>query len=310
MAASSKPTKIIVIQGATASGKTGLAIELAKRFSGEIVNADSLQMVRGFDIGTAKPTLSERSQAAHHLIDVVEPDEPLDVARFVEMAAGCIRNLEKSGKLSIIAGGTGLYVRALLGGLVDLPGRNDVLRAKYEKTLEECGAEALFATLAAQAPEAEQHVDRRNPRRVIRALEVLELTGKPIWQWQDEHRFAEKPYRALRFAIDASTEWLRPRVEQRTRQMLENGLIEEVRSLLRRFPDAAPKAFEAIGYRQVLAVINGEAAESELASAIATATVRYARKQRMWLRKEHDIKWIAPGELDSVVATTADFLSR
>jgi tRNA dimethylallyltransferase len=301
--------QIAVVQGPTASGKTELAVRIARRFDGELVNADSLQWVKYFDIGTAKPSASDRAAVQHYLIDSVEPDEHTDVATYLRLARPIIADIQKRGSLPIVEGGTGLYVRALLGGLVELPGRNDALRERFEALLMSEGPEGLFAELERREPHAAQHIDRDNPRRVIRALEVLELTGKPIWSWQREHGFSERPYDAFIIAIRPDMESLQVRVEDRTDYMLKLGLVDEVRDLLNRYPRTL-KAFGAIGYAQVLQMIDGEFPESELKARIVTATMQYAKKQLRWLKTEKDVHWIVSGEQDQVLAELGEWVSR
>lgn len=282
----------MVVQGPTASGKTGLAIRIGERFSGEIVNADSLQMLRGFTIGSAKPTSEERARAPHHLIDAVDADEALDAGRYVRLAREVVAGIHGRGKLPIVAGGTGLYVRALLGGLADLPGRDENLRESYRRRIEREGLDALFESLEARTPGAERYIDRRNSRRVIRALEILDLTGKPIWDWQKEHGFADRPYRAFRIAIRIDMETLRRLIDVRTRKMLEDGFVDEVRGLVTRHPDRSLKPYESIGYRQVLEFLDGKLAEEDLAHAIIRHTRRYAKRQLTWLKREEGLRWI------------------
>lgn len=302
--------KIVVLQGPTACGKTGLAIRICRRFQGEVVGADSLQWVRRFDIGSAKPTNEERAAARHHLIDVIEADEGADVARYRHLAREAIEEISARGMLPVVAGGTGLYVRALLGGLVDLPSADESLRTSYEALLEREGPRGLFAELERRCPEAHRHVDKKNPRRVIRALEVMALTGRPIWQWQMEHRFLERPYRSFRIAIRPEMDLLEERIAKRTDAMLAEGLVDEVRSLLRRYPDRSLKPYTAIGYAQVLDYLDGEISEEELPQHIRRVTRRYAKKQLRWLNQEEDLRWMSPVEEPEVMQELEAFLKN
>ncbi len=309
MVAGDKPN-IVVVQGPTACGKTGLAIRIAQTFGGEIVNADSVQFVRHFDIGSAKPTAEERRAAVHHLVDAVEPDAPYDAAEYARRAHACITEILERKRLPVVSGGTGLYVRALLGGLVELPKRNESLRAKYAEILETSGVAALFSMLEDRAPEAGEYIDRHNPPRVVRALEVLEMTGRPIWKWQREHRFRDRPYRALVLALKPDFAALEERIRLRTRDMLEAGLVREVQKLLERFPDRNIRAYGSIGYRQALEFLDGKTAEAELEESIVRATRRYAKKQLSWLNTEPDVRWCDPENEAEILARAAAFLSE
>ncbi|RJO74434.1 MAG: tRNA (adenosine(37)-N6)-dimethylallyltransferase MiaA [Myxococcales bacterium] len=309
MGESSKP-KLVAVQGPTASGKSGFAIRLALRFDGEIVNADSLQRVRHFDIGTAKPTPEESARIAHHLFDAIEPAEPTDAGRYLAAARPVIAAIAARGRVPVVVGGTGLYVRALLYGLVALPPRNETLRSEYEAILRTQGREALVEQLLFQCPDAPTHIDCRNPARVVRALEVLALTGQPIWRWQAEHRFAERPYEAFSIALNPDPDVLAERIARRSERMVEAGLVEEVKDLLRRFPDRSLKPYGAIGYRQVLEYLGGGLAYDALAPAITRATWHYARKQLSWLRTEKNLRWMRPEEESAVAEEIAAFLAR
>ena len=303
-----KRPKIIVIQGPTASGKTGLAVEVAERFGGEIVNADSLQWIREFDAGTAKPTPEERARAVFHLVDVFDPADRPDAGCFVDLARHAIADIFERGCLPIIAGGTALYVRTLLGGLVELPSRNDDLRAGYDAVLEDKGAAGLAELLLQKDPTAQNHIDLQNPVRVVRALEVLDLTGLPIQEHQARHRFAERPYRALRFHLDVDLDSLDHRIHLRTAIMLESGLIEEALRLLARYgEDCLP--MRSIGYRQVAQCLAGEFPESQVQEKIETATRRYARKQIRWMNKEDSRPIRYPEQLPEVLEMIEEFLS-
>lgn len=311
MGASSKATKerIVVVVGPTASGKSALAGRLAERFAGEIISADSVAWIKGFDIGSAKPTPEERARLPHHLLDCLAPDETADVARFVRLARAAITDIAGRGKLPIVCGGTGLYVRALLGGLVELPGRDTAKRAEYERLLTERGLAALRARLLAADPAAATHHDLANPVRLIRALEVLETTGRPLWRWKEEHAFAERPYESLYLALDPPPEILKARIAARTAAMLAAGLLDELRGLLARYPDPTLNAYGSIGYKEALQVLRGERPEAELAAAIEQATWRYVKKQRTWLKAEANlIRLGAPAE-EEAAGLIARFLA-
>ncbi len=290
MAEQAKP-KVLVIQGPTACGKTALSIRLAQEYQGEIVNADSMQMVRGFNVGTAKPTPQERQQVPHHLFDVVSPDEHYDAGGYVDRARAVIDLILRKQRLPIIVGGTGLYVRTLLGGLADLPGADAQLRERYQAILNEQGVKALADMLLEKDPKAVQTLDLENPVRVIRALEVLELTGEPIWLHQQRHEFADRPYDTLQVVIHADLAVLDDRIRQRTALMVKSGLIEEVQRLLMVYGDRTLRPYQSIGYRQVLEFLDGKTDYYNLEEEIIRKTRRYARKQLQWLRNEKQTRW-------------------
>ncbi len=298
---------VVVIQGPTASGKTGLAVEIAERFDGEIVNADSLQWIREFDAGTAKPTPEERERAVFHLVDIFDPADRPDAGCFVNLAREAIADIAERSRLPVIAGGTALYVRALLGGLVELPSRDDELRASYDSILQSEGAEALAKRLLEKDPSAADHIDLQNPVRVVRALEVLEKTGIPIQEHQARHRFAERPYRALRLHLEADLNELDRRIHLRTRMMLDAGLIEEALRLLARYGDDS-LPMRSIGYRQVVRCLAGDFPESLLQEKIEVATRRYARKQLRWMHHEdsHPVRY--PEEKETIFRLVEEFL--
>jgi tRNA dimethylallyltransferase len=294
--------RIVVIVGPTASGKTALALELvsAVRERGgdaEIVSADSQQVYRGMDIGTAKAAHAERARVAHHLIDVVSPSEEMTAARFVALADAAIAGIAARGHHPIVAGGTGLYVRALLHGLFEGPPADAALRARLERE----GAAALHARLSQVDPVAAARIDAGDLRRIVRALEVFELTGTPISAHQRAHdiRRAPRRYPARVVGLDPPRAELRRRIDERVQAMLAGGLIEETRGLAAAGHDLSRRAFDAIGYREVRAHLSGELAREALAPAIAAATRRFARRQLAWFRSEPEVAWYnAPDSVD------------
>ena len=278
-----------------------MSIRLAQEYQGEIINADSMQMVRGFNVGTAKPTLQERQQVPHHLFDVVGPDEHYDAGSYVERARAVIDLVARKGRLPIIVGGTGLYVRTLLGGLADLPGADAELRRKYQSILDEQGPKALADLLVARDARAVQTLDLENPVRVIRALEVLDLTGEPIWAHQERHEFADRPYDTLQVVVHTDLAVLDERIKQRTARMVKAGLIEEVQRLLVVYGDRTLRPYQSIGYRQVLEFMDGKTDYYNLEEEIVRKTRRYARKQLQWLRNEKGTRWYRHPEQDGKI---------
>ncbi len=284
--------RIAVIAGPTASGKTALAIALARRLGGEIVNADSQQVYRGLDVGTAKPTPEERAQAPHHLLDVVEPGEGMDAARFVALADAAIADVAGRGRFPVVAGGTGLYLRALLHGVVAAPGRDPALRARLEADAAREGRPALHARLAAVDPEAARRIRPNDLVRIVRALEIAHAGGRPSELFA-AHAFAQDRYDADVFALDPPRAELHARIEARVREMFASGLLDEAAALLARFGDALPRKLP-IGYADASASARGEIALGEAIRRVQVAHRRYARRQITWLRKERGVEWVRP----------------
>jgi tRNA dimethylallyltransferase len=275
--------KLLVICGPTASGKTALAVELAEKLDAEIVSADSQQCYRGLDAGTAKPTPEERARVRHHLLDVAEPEEQLDAARFVRLADSAIAEIGRRGKRIIVAGGTGLWIRALLRGLLDAPGASPRFRQALREEFEAQGVPALHERLRAVDPAAAAKILANDRVRIERALEVHALSGRPLSELQREHGFAEARHDALLWFLDPPRDVLRARIEARTRRMFEGGsLRRETEWLIQR---GATKALRIIGYTECAeALRTGDWALAE--ERTNARTWQYARRQRTWFAKE------------------------
>ena len=273
----------LFIVGPTAGGKTAVAIELALRLNAEVVSADSMQVYRGLDIGTAKPSATERAAVPHHLLDICEPDEIFDAKRFVELAANVIAEIQDRGHVALVVGGTGLYVRALRHGLFDGPARDPMLRVR----LEALPAPALFAELQSVDPQTAARIDRHNPRRLVRALEVFYATGKPIaalqTQWQMS---AERPAPSRIFGLTRARAELNARIERRIDEQLAAGWLREVERLLARGVAANPTAMQAAGYRELAAHLRGEVSLADAVALIKTRTRQLAKRQLTWFRRE------------------------
>lgn len=282
--------ELLVIVGETASGKTSLAIELARKYDGEIVGADSVQVYRGFDIGSGKPTPEELAGVRHHLLDVAEPDEDFDAARFVELADAAIADIRSRGRLPIVCGGTYLWVRALLFGLASAPRAPKELRAALQEEAARVGSPALHARLALIDPASAARLHPNDAVRIIRALEVHASTGRPLSELQSEHGFRTVRHRARQVAIKHPREIIEARIERRVDEMLARGWVEEVRGLLAKgYGNTRPMA--AVGYAEVKRHLEG-ATDVELRTAIYRATKTFARRQRTWLAKAA-VEWIA-----------------
>jgi tRNA dimethylallyltransferase len=291
---------LLVIVGPTGSGKTALAAELAERVGGEVVSADSVQVVRRFDVGSGKPTAEELGRAPHHLLDVVDPLEPMDAARWAQLADAAISDIRARGRTPIVCGGTFLWVRALLFGLAEAPPADDALRDEYRALAEHGGREAVHQRLAAVDPASAERLNPNDFVRVSRALEVFELTGVPLSRWQAQHGFAKPRHAARLVGIDWPREELDARLLARTRAMMAAGFVEEVRGLLADGYGAA-RAMRSVGYRQIAEALSSDAPldESELEQRIYRATRVFVRRQRTWLRDE-PVEWLAPGTLPDV----------
>lgn len=281
-AAASKQ-RLLVIVGPTASGKTALACQLAERLGAEIVSADSQQCYRGLDAGTAKPTAEERARAPHHLLDVADPEEQLDAARFVQLADAAIADIGQRGKRAVVAGGTGLWIRALLRGLLDAPGASPEFRAALREEFEKLGVPALHARLREVDPSAAASILPNDRVRIERALEVHALSGKPLSELQRDHRFADARYDALIWFLDPPRDLLRERIAARTRRMFADGsLRRETEWLLGR---GESKALKIIGYGECAdALRTGDWAAAE--ERTNARTRQYAKRQRTWFAKD------------------------
>ena len=302
--------KLVVIVGPTAAGQTALACDLAQRLDAEIVSADSQQCYRGLDVATAKPTEAERRRAPHHLLDVAEPEEQLDAARFVRLAEEAMREIRARGRKVIVAGGTGLWIRALLKGLVDAPGADPAFRQRLREEMSELGVPAVHARLARVDPEAASNILPNDRVRIERALEVHHGTGRRISALQREHRFAAVRHEALTIFVDPPREVLDGRIARRAESFFASGALQtETKALLERIErvPAAAKALKIIGYGECAeALQNGDVAGA--AVRIAARTRKYAKRQRSWFRKDagQAIPW--PPDLEAVGREAAEFL--
>jgi len=285
---------LTVVVGPTASGKTALAVRLAEERGGEIVSADSVQIYRRFDIGSGKPSAEERARVVHHLVDLLDPNEPIDAAGWATLAARAIDDIRARGREPIVCGGTFLWVRALLFGLAGAPPADAVIRARHRARAESEGRPALHAELAQVDPESAARLAPNDLVRVSRALEVHELTGVPLSRWQAEHGFRTPRYVARLVGVRRDRDELDRRIEARVQAMLAAGWIDEVRAL-NAAGYGSSRAMGAVGYKQVsLALANGAPIDlSALALSIVRATRIFARRQRTWLRDE-PVEWLEP----------------
>jgi tRNA dimethylallyltransferase len=284
---------LIAVVGPTAAGKSATALRLAESRGGEIVSCDSLQVYRGLDIGSAKATPEERARAPHHLLDVVDPGHDFSAAEYARQSRQALAGIRERGRLAIVAGGTGLYLRALLEGLFEGPARDEALRARLDRMAARRGPARLHRLLARVDPEAAARIAPRDLVRIVRALEVFVATGRPLTA---HHRDAAAPLAGFSvhvLGIAPPRDVLRAAVERRTSEMFERGLLDEVRRLLAAGhpPDLRP--LRAIGYRQAVDVIAGRRTEDEARRDIVVSTMQYAKRQLTWFRHQTTASWFA-----------------
>ena len=285
---------LVIVLGPTAVGKSRVAVDLALRFGGEIIGGDSIQVYRGFDIGTAKPGPEDRRGVPHHLIDIVGPEVQYTAADFVRDALEAARGIAARGRLPIVAGGTGLYLKALADGLFPGPGRDPAVRAALEAEAREKGLEALFRRLEAIDPEYARKIRGRDRVRIVRALEVHAATGRPISEHFRETRSPVTGRTVLRLGLRLEREALCRRIEDRVERMFARGLVDEVRGLLERgVPESAPP-FRALGYSHVLRLLRGEIGRDEAVALTKIETRQYAKRQMTWFRKMAGVVWFSP----------------
>lgn len=305
---------LITVLGPTASGKSRLAIGLGSALGGEIVNCDSMQLIRGMDIGTAKPTPMERRKLPHHLYDLIEPGEIYDAGQYMVAARRVCREISSRGKIPIVVGGTGLYLRALLKGVFPGPGRNQELRQKLERIGLRQGPEALIGLLKKVDPVTSERVHPADSNRVIRALEVFYQSGIPISQLQDL-RQPIQGYRILKIGLKVEREVLCDRISHRVDKMFRCGFLDEVRVLLRQGCSPETKGFEAIGYRYVASHLAGHMTLQDVIDKTCVSTRRYAKRQKTWFRREPDVRWIeasgdSPGVLEKALAIVVEGIGQ
>lgn len=289
--------RVIGLVGATASGKTALSLDAAQALGCEILCMDSMQIYRRMDIGTAKPTAAERTLVPHHLLDIVDPDAGFSVAEYVTQAHETIRQIVDRGHIPMLVGGTGLYLRGLslpmdYGGLPSDP----AIRTALQAQLEENGAESLHARLASVDPVTAARLHPNDTRRVIRALEIHQLTGQPMSAHQTPTD-ADAPYAFQLYAVDWPRAELHARINLRVEQMMREGLLDEVEGLLRSGIDASMQSMQGLGYKELIPVIQGHADLKDAVEQIKTGTRNYARRQLIWFRRDKRIRWIPSDQL-------------
>lgn len=300
--------KLVVVCGPTAAGKTAFAIELAEALGGEIVGADSMQVYRMMDIGTAKPDVDELSRAPHHMIDIVDPDEPFDAERYASLAREAVAGIAARGRVPIVAGGTGLYIRTLLHGLFRAAPVDPELRRRLQKEASANGAPSLHRRLERADPEAAGRIHPNDRQRVIRALEVFASTGRPLSRFQRSHAFADCPYEAFKIGLKMDRKRLYERIDRRVEAMIEAGFVDEVRGLIDRGYAVGLKSMQSLGYRHMGAYLSGGMPWQEALRTMKRDTRRYAKRQLTWFGGEDDILWTPPQNPGAVVPALLGFL--
>ena len=282
--------RVVAIVGPTASGKSALALEVAFRTGGEIVNADALQVYRGLDIGTAKPSLEERRAVRHHLVDILEPEESFSAGEFARRAREAIRDIQARGKLAIVVGGSGLYLRSLFDGLKELPQHQPEVRLALQEELGSRGLPALYQELSHIDPETAQRLRSTDTQRILRALEVFRCSGLPLSWWMSRENVT-RPINRLMIGLTLPRTILYDRIAVRVRDMVRRGWVSEVAALLEIGTSPSAPAFQAIGYQQMVRHLEGR---STLGAANEEALLdkrHYAKRQETWFRRERDLSW-------------------
>lgn len=298
----------IFLAGPTAAGKSEIALRLAERINGEIISVDSMQVYRGLDIGTAKPSAADRTRVPHHLIDLANLSETFDAAKFVSLARKAVEDITARKRTPILCGGTGLYFKAFLDGLGEAPPSDPALRAELETT----PLENLLTELRERDPETFAKIDRQNPRRVVRAVEVIRLTGRPFSQQRAEwaHSSRNMPLEIPFFGIAREAVDLQARINVRVDEMFRRGLVDETRHLLGRGLAENPTALQAIGYRQVVEHLRGERALGSTVELVKSRTRQFAKRQFTWFRKYAPLEWIELSAMSTVDDSVARIAQR
>lgn len=303
---------LIAVAGPTASGKTDLAIKIANYIGGEIVNADSMQIYKYMNIGTAKPTNEEREMAVHHLVDFLEPDEDFSVADYTELAHKVIADIDSRGKIAVMSGGTGLYINSVINDITfgEMEFDNE-LREKLQKIAEEKGGEYLLEMLADFDAESAHRLHPNNIRRIIRAIEFYKLTGKPISEHQEETKLTESRYNSLMLCIDWNREALYDRINRRVDIMMDAGLVDEVKRLMDMGYTRELNSMKGIGYKEVMDYLDGRTSFSETVDIIKQSSRRYAKRQLTWFRRDERIHYVHADNAFSEAKTLIDeFLEK
>ena len=302
-----KRPKVVAVMGPTAVGKSALVLQLAKGFGAEIVNADSVQIYRFLEIGAAKPTKAERAEVPHHLMDIVDPDEDFDALRYSQLAREVVERLDQRGKRPLVVGGTGLYLKAAFHGLFPGAPSNEKLRKRLRREAECDGGSGLNQRLAQVDPYTAKRVHAHDLVRVIRALEVWETCGKPLSTLQKEHGFRQRPFLTLKIGLRRPRAELYDRVNKRVEAMMALGFLDEVKELLRRGYGPQLKSMQTLGYRHLVRYLTDGVSLNETLRTLKRDTRRYAKRQMTWFRKDLEIHWFHPEEVQSIAKLVEQF---
>lgn len=304
-----KNNTVIVIVGPTASGKTSLSVEIAKKLGGEIISADSMQIYKGMDIATAKPTDEEKCGVEHHLMDFLDPEDEFSVAKYKELAVSKIEELLNKGKIPIIVGGTGLYVDTVINNTVFFNYDDSEIRERLEKECDENGVEALFHKLKEVDPDTAEKLHLNDKKRIIRALEVYYLTGKTITEQNNESHKEKSKFNFIQIGLNAKNrDYLYDRINKRVDLMLESGLLDEAKMFYS--SDYSSTAKQAIGYKELLPYLKGFVTLDDAVEKLKQETRRYAKRQLTWFRKNNDINWIFIDENNNIVSECLKIIKR
>ncbi len=303
------PPRIAVICGPTGVGKTTAAIEIASALDAEIINADSMQVYRYLDIGTAKPSKLEQARIPHHMIDIVDPDEPFDAQRYAELSQNLVYQFAGQGIPVLVVGGTGFYIRALIHGLFEAGSGNSEIRLNLKKEADAKGTVELYHRLCECDPKAAARIHPNDAFRIVRALEIYETTGQPISTCHQEHRQAPPRFDVLIIGLSRQREVLYERINRRVDLMIEEGLIDEVKSLLKRGYSSQLKPLQSIGYRHIVDFFEGRLSWDDTLQTLKQDTRHYAKRQLTWFNSDSQVNWIDADHLDKMIDTVKAFLS-
>ena len=303
-----KKSKVIVICGPTSIGKTTVGIHLAQKLGGEIISADSMQIYRYMDIGTAKPTSEERRKVPHHMVDIMDPDEDYDAVRFSKQARDRIAEIVNRGMMPVVVGGTGLYIKAMLSGIFRSDPVDPKIRNRLRRELKQVGSNLLYERLKQLDPDTAVRLHPNDSYRIIRALETIESSEKPISQHHQDHGFEDEPFNALKIGLRTDRQKLYAQIDKRVDLMIEAGLVAEVKKLLAMGYSAELKSMQSIGYRHIAGFLEGRLPWDECRRTLKRDTRRFAKRQFTWFGADPQIKWYQPDQLDQIFDAVERFL--